>query len=1610
MSKKGNKKTANKSLETLKRKQYARGGRRGNPPARKAAQPVQELKQIKSAPIPLKVSDQKPTKIGGNPTPLPKPRPSLFSDPVKVGGIKNPKDIKLPEPSRSTGGGRGQPISDLTPIKSSPMDENTRRRVESGMGGGREALLGNQPLGGGEQLKQEVGKFNQQISNQRETFNQDNAKALAAGTTNFRRASQSQSQDVAQQSMVGRGSKIIPQTVENNNGYKAGTGVADGINKSQGQSQQSMMGSGFTGLTPAQLAKLAEDYGGGYNPNQDGQVDNGQETTASDETEPGGTPEGERLTLLGKDGNEYSTQAELDAANHAYDRAIIDAKQGTVTVPDSERSTGGSPTAPLGIEYTAPVAELERMTTERVMKPVPESEQWANKLVDQYPELTTSQREELRAWGVSNRQGSEEPFPAFFSGMDFLKGLEAANNMEYDTTTRAPEGTETGTDDIQKLGDATDATSSTVTAQGLTAEQGTAVAGTLTGEGQQAERYDATTTSGLMDKTVAAQMKGDPTKAVAGQVDVTAQAPETQRDDAAEKAALGTFADRPEYKDYATAARDDSDYGFDTSTVDEPQVTISDGVTIPQSKVDEIRLDAEKRGLDPTDALKAYSEAMVQRTVQKGDAAQKGYTPRMGETPEETAARAETYGADYTPQGGNTEIDATPAYKKAAERVAQVGEAASRKAAELGTAPSADLEGRQAITGEAPKGDASQIGGVPTAAAASMDAVTGVARTAAAEDMMAVVADVKPEVTAAIAEDPAKYLVQIDENPDPQTVAAIAALPVEALVSTQMESLLAGMEEGKTPAWARPAVAAMEAKMAQRGLSTSTVGRDALFNAIIQSALPIAQSNAQALQQRAQQNLSNEQQANLSTAQNTMQVRMQNLANRQTHASQTASMAQQIKVQQGTFEQQAVMTTAQQQQETSLTNAQLAQQRAQQESSQRQQTAIANLSTGAQADLANLQAMNAAGSQNMTADQQSRLASYNAQVNKVMRQAELSQDMEKANLSPALQVEMQRVSEMNAASKDTMTAEQTERLTNLQTLIDFRKTDAQFAQQMDLANMSNEQQIELAMLQDKAATDSANFTADNAFSMQELNQKVARSVRQAELNSRMEEVNLDSKLKIELSELAEKNTTSRANMSAEQQARLANLNVLVDFRKTNAAMAQQMDLANLGNEQQMELANLQERSATDAANFTEANRGRTQELNTYVQVMSQNEQLKQNADMANLSMEEKINLANLSSQSQADMASMSAENVQQLQVYEKKMAAGQVNAQLAQAMGLANLSNEQSAGMFNAQMNANFDMSAMSNEQQMEIANSKFMQTMTATKFSADQQTALSNASLLAQTDLANADARTRVSVENAKNFLTKDMANLSNAQQAIVMDQQIAQQALLSDQAAQNAAKQFGATSQNQIDQFMISQSNNMMQFNTSAQNAMESFNVTEANRTAAIEAGNTLQADTFTAQLEADISKFNASIDNQRDTWNASNAQAVEQSNISWRRQANTIDTAAANAANQQNVQNAYNISALDQTQMWQQLRDEAAYVRQSYENNEQREAQLIATAIGNESGAAKGATTSTSELLGLINSYRTASTQWKGGYAGGNGGGGGTGPSGTGGGYDANTPKEQ
>ena len=134
------------------------------------------------------------------------------------------------------------------------------------------------------------------------------------------------------------------------------------------------------------------------------------------------------------------------------------------------------------------------------------------------------------------------------------------------------------------------------------------------------------------------------------------------------------------------------------------------------------------------------------------------------------------------------------------------------------------------------------------------------------------------------------------------------------------------------------------------------------------------------------------------------------------------------------------------------------------------------------------------------------------------------------------------------------------------------------------------------------------------------------------------------------------------------------------------------------------------------------------------------------------------------------------------------------------------------------------------------------------------------------------------------------------------------------------------------------------------------------------AVNAQNELEADKFNNQLTAQVDQYNSSMDQQREMWNAQNAQAVEQSNTEWRRQANTINTAAENAANATAAQQAYNLSTQELANTWQQLRDDATYARTAYENEEQRKTTLYATALANDSGEA-GSTQYIDKLVGVV-----------------------------------------
>tara|TARA_R110000824_G_scaffold244283_1_gene433013 strand:+ start:1 stop:975 length:975 start_codon:yes stop_codon:yes gene_type:complete len=271
--------------------------------------------------------------------------------------------------------------------------------------------------------------------------------------------------------------------------------------------------------------------------------------------------------------------------------------------------------------------------------------------------------------------------------------------------------------------------------------------------------------------------------------------------------------------------------------------------------------------------------------------------------------------------------------------------------------------------------------------------------------------------------------------------------------------------------------------------------------------------------------------------------------------------------------------------------------------------------------------------------------------------------------------------------------------------------------------------------------------------------------------------------------------------------------------------------------------------------------------------------------------------------------------------------------------------------MFNAQIDANMDMKQFDANQQIALSNSQFMKTVSLKNLDNRQQAAMQNATALASMDISNADSITRVSIENAKNFLAMDMANLSNDQQGRILDQQMKQQQYLSEAAASNASKQFNATSKNQTEQFMTGIGQQMEQFNSAQSNAMEQLNTSEKNRMTAIREGNTLEADKISATLLQQSRIFNEEMDAKAEQWNAANAQAVEQSNITWRRGANTAETAAQNAANQQSAAFQFDMDKVTQGQMWQTLRDTAAFNFQKDQSTVDRKVNVLNAALQNE-----------------------------------------------------------
>ena len=323
------------------------------------------------------------------------------------------------------------------------------------------------------------------------------------------------------------------------------------------------------------------------------------------------------------------------------------------------------------------------------------------------------------------------------------------------------------------------------------------------------------------------------------------------------------------------------------------------------------------------------------------------------------------------------------------------------------------------------------------------------------------------------------------------------------------------------------------------------------------------------------------------------------------------------------------------------------------------------------------------------------------------------------------------------------------------------------------------------------------------------------------------------------------------------------------------------------------------------------------------------------------------NLVNAIIQSAVPIAQANAQAIQQSVFQEKTLIAQEelANAQLAQQTALQN-----------ANKVFQLNIAQFSADQQTELSNSKFLQTVSLASATNDQQATIQSAILLSQANIADANFNTKLAIDNAKAFLQTDLANLNATQQAAILTAQQEQQRLLSNQSAANVAAQFNATSENQINQYMASLAAQIDQYNASQFNSSVQFNAQALNAANARNAQRVADVNKANAAIVNQVEQFNEQLDFNRAQWNAANAQAVVNSNVDWRRKANTANTAAQNAVNQQNVANAFQLSTQAQAFLWQELRDQADYDFKFADNTANRKVQAMIAAASTEKDIAK------------------------------------------------------
>jgi hypothetical protein len=347
--------------------------------------------------------------------------------------------------------------------------------------------------------------------------------------------------------------------------------------------------------------------------------------------------------------------------------------------------------------------------------------------------------------------------------------------------------------------------------------------------------------------------------------------------------------------------------------------------------------------------------------------------------------------------------------------------------------------------------------------------------------------------------------------------AAQGAASQDALMRGQMAKYMQDFEGGKTPAWAAGAMRQANEMLAARGLGASSMAGQAVVQAAMESAMPLAQADAATIAQFERDNLSNRQQAAMASAQLRAQFLGQEFDQKFQAKVQNAARIADIANINFTAKQQVALENSRIANSVNLANL-----------SARNAKVLADAATLSQIDLANLENQQQSNITNATLATNVNMANLDADTRKMLSDAAAMTGMEMSNIA------------------------------NLMTA---RVNNAKNFLEMDLANLSNEQQTELFKFQTRAQSLLSDQSAKNM--SEQFNAASENQVNSlmTEIASTVSRFNAEQTNDMRALNVTETNSMRKTNTMLKAAREEFNANFNRDIKLANAKWKQEMGLA-----------------------------------------------------------------------------------------------------------------------------------------------------------------------------------------------------------------------------------------------------------------------------------------------------------------------------------------------------------------------------------------------------------------------------------------------------------------